>query len=662
MFASNLVKTLTIFSILMLFGVVSLISLSPAAFADHSEVTIEAAIGSGAPGCETTAEGCYIPSTATVDVGGVVIMSNPDTAAHTFTAGSPSDGPSGEFDTSLLMAGNSFEWSPDTVGEIPYFCMVHPWMVGTIIVQEVESEETVEEETHMEETVEEETHMEETVEEETHMEETVEEENNPAIDMINIGSTALYVELIDDKVYVTNPVDGNISIIDTNSNQIVGTIDTPQGVLIIEKVLDKNKIYVTADDQNKVFVYDLETNEKLNEIDLGEPEITLFSKSDKPYGQREYTSFQTNGIGLEYNPNNEMLYAAHSQVNHVNVIDTNQDVVIDTIPVGKSPILIEIDEMTNTAYVTNWESNDVTVIDTDTNEVVSDLNTGYIPDQMAIDTENRRLYVTHHASPHVSIIDVRDNTIEGEIKLKGPTHAIAVDTKNDLLHVTYTPDSPFTGTATLNQVEFIDTNTNEIVGSFELEDNPFVLKIHSEDQKLYATIIKQGVVVAVDLAADEEYQKILALQTEEQMQASSTDDNEESTEPGGGCLIATAAYGTELAPQVQFLREIRDTTVMSTVSGTSFMTGFNQFYYSFSPTIADMQRENPMFQETVRALITPMISTLSILTLAEEGNEFEVFGLGASVIALNLGMYVAAPAAVGFAVSKQLKVLSALRQ
>ena len=483
------------------------------------------------------------------------------------------------------------------------------------------------------------------------------EDINPAITEIDVGSSALYVELINDKVYVTNPADGNISIIDTSSNQVVDTIDTPEGVLIIEKVPDKNKIYTTVEDQNKVFVYDMETSEKLSEIDLGEPEVTLFSKSDKQYGQREYTSFSTNGIGLEYNPNNEMLYAAHSEVNHVNVIDTNQDVVVDTIQVGKTPILIEIDEMTNTAYVTNWETNDVTVINTDTNEVIGDLNTGFVPDQMAIDTENRRLYVTHHASPHVSIIDLRDNTIEGEIKLKGPTHAIAVDTKNDLLHVTYTPDSPLTGSAILNQVEFIDTTTNQIVESLELEANPFVIKIDSEKQKLYATIINQGTVVAVDLAADEEYQRLVGSQNEEQMQTSESDGEGETgtEEEGGGCLIATAAYGTELAPQVQFLREIRDNTVMSTTTGTSFMTGFNTLYYSFSPTIADMERDNPMFQDAIRTFITPMISTLSIMTLAENGNDVEVLGLGISVIVLNLGMYIAAPAAVAFTTRKYLK-------
>ncbi|MEK0351011.1 MAG: CFI-box-CTERM domain-containing protein, partial [Nitrosopumilus sp.] len=130
------------------------------------------------------------------------------------------------------------------------------------------------------------------------------------------------------------------------------------------------------------------------------------------------------------------------------------------------------------------------------------------------------------------------------------------------------------------------------------------------------------------------------------------------TEPeakGGGCLIATAAYGTELAPQVQLLREIRDNTVMSTAYGAAFMTGFNQLYYSFSPTIADMERENPMFQKVVRAFITPMVSSLSIMTLAEDGSEFEVLGLGISVIALNLGMYIAAPALIGFKVHNHFK-------
>jgi len=112
---------------------------------------------------------------------------------------------------------------------------------------------------------------------------------------------------------------------------------------------------------------------------------------------------------------------------------------------------------------------------------------------------------------------------------------------------------------------------------------------------------------------------------------------------GGGCLIATAAYGSELAPQVQQLRELRDNQLLQTEYGKSFMTGFNQWYYSFSPTIANWERESPIFKEAVKIAITPMISSLSILNHVNMDSEAEVLGYGISLILLNLGMYVGVP-------------------
>jgi len=137
-------KTKALSSFFVLFAIAAgIVAMTPGAYADHSEVTIEAAQGSGAPGCEDTAEGCYIPSTATVDVGGVVIFSNTDSAAHTYTSGDPTlpDTVQVLFDSGLVMAGSTYEWSPTEVGTVPYFCMVHPWMQGIIIVQEVEAAE-----------------------------------------------------------------------------------------------------------------------------------------------------------------------------------------------------------------------------------------------------------------------------------------------------------------------------------------------------------------------------------------------------------------------------------------------------------------------------------------------------------------------------------------
>jgi len=297
-------KTRAISSLFLLFTItLGIISMSPASFADHSEVTITPISGSGSgSGCELTEEGCYNPSTATVDVGGVVIFSNTDGAAHTFSSGVPSDDIIGlEFDSGMLSAGDSAEWIPENVGEFPYFCMIHPWMDGLIIVQEVEESHTEEvEESHTEEV--EESHTEEV--EESHTEEVEE---------------------------------------------------------------------------------------------------------------------------------------SHTE---------------------------------------------------------------------------------------------------------------------------------------------------------EVEESKVVTNLESEEN-------------------------------------------------GGGCLIATAAYGSELSPQVQLLREIRDNQLLNTESGTSFMNTFNDVYYSFSPTIADMERESPMFKEIVKISLTPMLSSLSIMENAE--SESEVLSLGLSVIALNLGMYLAVP-------------------
>ena len=122
--------------------------------------------------------------------------------------------------------------------------------------------------------------------------------------------------------------------------------------------------------------------------------------------------------------------------------------------------------------------------------------------------------------------------------------------------------------------------------------------------------------------------------------------NDNTPQPKNGCLIATAAFGSELAPQVQQLRETRDNILLKTQSGTAFMGAFNEFYYSFSPTVADWEKQNPVFREVVKTSITPLIATLSILNYVNIDSETEMLGYGISIMLLNLGMYFVAPALV----------------
>jgi len=122
-------------SLVVLFAIASMVAITPGAFADHTTATVTNAPGSSVPGCEETADGCFIPSPVTINVGGIVTWENNDTAAHTATAGSAFV-PSGVFDSSLIMAGSSFSHTFDAAGIFDYFCMVHPWMAGTLIVEE----------------------------------------------------------------------------------------------------------------------------------------------------------------------------------------------------------------------------------------------------------------------------------------------------------------------------------------------------------------------------------------------------------------------------------------------------------------------------------------------------------------------------------------------
>ncbi len=122
---------------------IMLFSITPSPVSAEDKVTITTAPGNlSVPGCEETAEGCYTPDNVTVDVGSVITMTNTDAAGiHTFTAGTV-DGftptPTGEFDSGILNADQSFEYTADTVGEIPYYCVLHTWMQGVIVVQEAD--------------------------------------------------------------------------------------------------------------------------------------------------------------------------------------------------------------------------------------------------------------------------------------------------------------------------------------------------------------------------------------------------------------------------------------------------------------------------------------------------------------------------------------------
>ena len=170
--------------------------------------------------------------------------------------------------------------------------------------------------------------------------------------------------------------------------------------------------------------------------------------------------------------------------------------------------------------------------------------------------------------------------------------------------------------------------------TFYINDEPYYPKISSNDKISFITLNFTGI----------GNNKIDVIATETPSVSNTLefviDDNPSE---GGGCLIATAAYGTEMSPHIQQLRETRDNVLLKTHSGQLFMKSFNAFYYSFSPAIADYERQNPVFKEFIKLLLTPMIYSLSIYNHVQLDTEGQIVGVGMGIMALNTIIYIAGP-------------------
>lgn len=187
---------------------------------------------------------------------------------------------------------------------------------------------------------------------------------------------------------------------------------------------------------------------------------------------------------------------------------------------------------------------------------------------------------------------------------------------------------------------------NENRNGFEFTNSVLQDNVVNKDESLDEIIIGTGFGCVTDIERGPDgflYVVSLSEGVIYRILPAQTITNSTVSDNGGGCLIATATYGSELAPQVQQLRELRDNSLLQTESGTNFMTLFNDFYYSFSPVIADYERENPVFREMVKVTITPMITSLSLMKYAD--SESSVLGIGISLIVLNGLMYVGLPIA-----------------
>jgi len=247
-----------------------------------------------------------------------------------------------------------------------------------------------------------------------------------------------------------------------------------------------------------------------------------------------------------------------------------------------------------------------------------------------------------------------------------------------LVDISTEPAKPTTDGLTKLKIDFINPTTKKVQ-----EHVDYVVSVTKDERTVFGPIplthtSTGSVTIPVEFKENGEHKIAIGVEgilfqpiptetvtfTEMIGQASAQPSSVDNTDSkaGGGCLIATAAFGSELAPQVQMLREVRDNVIFRTDSGMAFMGTFNSLYYLFSPTVADLERQNPMFKEMVKITITPMLYTLSVLDSADVNSEQKMLGYGIGIILLNVGVYLVAPAVVIIVLYRSMKRKHMIRQ
>ena len=719
----------------------------PSSFAETSEITITTVLNSGfGQGCELTEDGCYSPNTATVDVGGVVIFSNIDSVSHTFAAGNVTDGKTGEFDTSIINSGRTVTWIADVVGEIDYFCTIHPWMTGLLTVQGTNNIAEQEPNIIFGKTI---------IENMTPSTEFV---NDPII-IDGIKSVEMLGAYIKFNIRISDSFDEPITmILKDGKKNIIYTKETfaPTGQIHVNLKLDFDTLDRGETMEFFVIHDDNSQEKKFYTSNFGatiELDKKVYLWTDSAYititaPEYDLDSELVDEIG-NTKDNPVKVSTRHDDLDNYKLVETGKDTgefwgTVQLTPNNQSGDNIEspVGDPMTTLTATDNDGLTVSFVFSENESVIG---SALIRSFVEADERAKHIHGFHIAydiPEHREVLQILgdkelsglgevrafiefpDNTIKLEktqFKEDGSfeilfdlpekpvvgTYDISISNNSgviDNITIEVTDKTPFgSKSKTVEETLLVDTPVIETPITPEPIPEPVVEPVPEPEPLGIASFVDKSkdpqsyveryshepqykewfdknypqyssIYQAVGLSEPTVEQVVVVEPTPEPVveptpepvveptpepvveqmvncgpgtesvngvcQVIQTTETEE--EKGGGCLIATAAYGSELAPQVQMLREIRDNQLMNTESGSAFMTTFNELYYSFSPTIADMERESPVFKEIVKAGLTPMISTLSIMESAE--TESEVLGLGLSVIALNLGMYIGLPA------------------
>jgi len=296
---------------------------------------------------------------------------------------------------------------------------------------------------------------------------------------IAVTERPMKISLDEPLLFVSNLGQPVVSIISTVSDKVVGTINTTQGVIDVEGVNDKNKLYVATFQTGEIEVYDITTKKLIKTIPI--PGSTIQFPQRLADTALVTSTVITGGSSLEYNPNNELLYIANYNTDEVIVIDTeNNDTIVKTIQVSAHPIDVKVDPVTNQVLVTSFASKKLTFISGDTNEITGTVDTGISPWGIGIDDGKHLAYIGHHNSPYIAVVDILNKKVIKQIPIGFEGQSVVVDTNEHKIYVSFHD---------IDKVVKINGNNNEIETVIELDGRtPNDIAVDSNSHKLYASI------------------------------------------------------------------------------------------------------------------------------------------------------------------------------
>jgi len=333
------------------------------------------------------------------------------------------------------------------------------------------------------------------------------------LETIPVSDAPMGMSLTDEFLYVSSFQYPHISIIDINKNENVDFITTSSsGIMAVDAVPDKNKIYAAPFESGGIDVYALSTKLLIKTIPLPDSEINISTTSNQPYGQRSDVHFVTGGWSMDYNPTTELLYVADYNSNSIHVIDAKTDEVIQSMDVPRHPFAVRADPISNVVLVASLAGNEITFLEDITeqysarpiHEVTKTIEVTGGPWGLDLDPLHHLAYVTNRGCECITVINILEKEIVGEIPLGDKAKAIAVDTEDHQIYVSY---------LTQNKIVKIDGQTNQIMSKLDLQSNPWDIKVDPKSHKFYAALKSENSVLALGSTSYSIHLPVLTMQS-----------------------------------------------------------------------------------------------------------------------------------------------------